>query len=106
MGAAPLTQQDCGGAIYVFIDRIRDAANMHQLDTALVMGHAIAHEIGHLLLSTQEHSAEGLMRSPWNAHDFQQAVLGVLLFPAPDVEAVRHAASMCCPDSLDPSACQ
>ena len=31
----------------------------------LMLGHLVAHEIGHLLLGTSAHSVRGLMRSPW-----------------------------------------
>lgn len=98
LGAAPETQEECGGAIYLFYDRIADTAHMHQLDIALVMGHVIAHEIGHRLLPHSQHSPTGLMRFPWKADDLQAAASGLLLFSANDAEAVRQAASSCGPD--------
>jgi hypothetical protein len=36
------------------------------------LGHAIAHEIGHLLLGTQAHTDEGIMRPRWNRLDFSR----------------------------------
>jgi hypothetical protein len=30
-----------------------------------ILGHAVAHEIGHLLMGTNSHSSRGLMRGNW-----------------------------------------
>jgi hypothetical protein len=49
----------------VFADRIEAFAIRSRTEGSLVLGRAIAHEIGHLLLGTIEHSTWGLMRSEW-----------------------------------------
>jgi len=43
----------------------------------LVLGRAIAHEIGHYLLNTSDHAARGLMRPRFSAHEFMDPRSGV-----------------------------
>lgn len=50
----------------VFADRIRALAAALRSDEGTLLGRAIAHEVGHLLLGTHEHSETGLMRGAWN----------------------------------------
>jgi len=54
----------------------------------LVLGHVIAHELGHLLLRRATHSIAGLMRSTL---DLQLAQQGRLLFTALEAQAIRAA---------------
>jgi hypothetical protein len=49
----------------VFADRIAAAADRVRLDRSALLGRAMAHELGHLLLGRTDHSTEGLMRAVW-----------------------------------------
>ncbi len=40
-------------------------AHDHREITKHLLGHALAHEIGHLLLGTLDHANQGIMRAPW-----------------------------------------
>jgi len=51
----------------VFADRVRVLAAALGVDEGTLLGRAITHEVGHLLLGTLEHSETGLMRGAWNA---------------------------------------
>ena len=51
---------------FVFFDRIKDATSKHLIVTSRVLGVAIAHEVGHLLLPFNGHSPRGIMRAGWN----------------------------------------
>jgi hypothetical protein len=95
MGAAPATQQQCGGAVYVFYDQVEGFSTRQRLDPALVLGMVTAHEVGHLLLKRPGHSSEGLMRAPWRLAELKLAALGLLLFSGPDVSAIRDTISSC-----------
>jgi hypothetical protein len=95
MGAAPATALECGGVAYVFLDAIMGYANVHRLNSALVLGIAAAHEVGHVLLRRRGHSAEGVMRSSWKPDDWQRAAVGFLLFSRPEGETMRRAISAC-----------
>jgi hypothetical protein len=50
----------------VFADRIESMAGRTQSDPGTLLGHVIAHEIGHLLMGTSTHSPIGLMRERWS----------------------------------------
>jgi hypothetical protein len=50
----------------VFADRIRELAAQLRMDEGELLGRAMAHEIGHLLLGTLSHSEAGLMRGHWS----------------------------------------
>ena len=49
----------------VFINRVDRFAEVAQFSRPTVLGRAIAHEIGHLILGTNSHSETGLMREVW-----------------------------------------
>jgi hypothetical protein len=54
-----------------------------------MLGHVIAHEIGHLLLNVQTHSASGIMRGRWDLWDVQNAIYGHFLFTRQQAETIR-----------------
>jgi hypothetical protein len=95
MGAAPAASYDCGGAVYVFYDQVTGFSNVQRMDAALVLGTVIAHEIGHLLVRADGHSAEGLMRGSLNASDWHRASLGFLLFAPSDRAVIQATISSC-----------
>jgi hypothetical protein len=45
-----------------------------------ILGHVIAHELGHILLNQTVHSPEGIMRGVWNFIDLKNVSYGDLLF--------------------------
>jgi hypothetical protein len=53
----------------VFVDRVDWLASTGKAARAEVLGRAIAHEIGHQLLGSNDHSARGLMRETWTADE-------------------------------------
>jgi hypothetical protein len=71
----------------VFWDRIEELAQTSGL-TDVILGHAIAHEIGHLLMGA-EHSQVGLMRPRWDKGDIRTAARGRLRFTPAQAEALR-----------------
>ena len=48
---------------YVFFNRLVAAAGSRPVDLGTVLGRAIAHEVGHVLLPPGKHSRHGLMRA-------------------------------------------
>ena len=54
----------------IFIDRTGRLANDLGIDHRTLLGRAIAHELGHLLLGTSTHGA-GLMRETWSHGELQ-----------------------------------
>ena len=63
----PLLDRSRGTGVFatVFMNRVDRFAEVAQYSRSVVLGRAIAHEIGHLILGTNEHSATGLMREVW-----------------------------------------
>jgi hypothetical protein len=51
------------GRAYIYYSRVAFAAHRHARDVGTVLGMAIAHEVGHLLLPNNSHSIIGIMRA-------------------------------------------
>jgi hypothetical protein len=51
----------------VYLDRVEWLAQASATDTSVLLGRAIAHEIGHLLLGSTEHASRGVMRAVWSS---------------------------------------
>lgn len=66
------TQTGVGTLATVFADRVDLIAHRARIDRGSVLGPAIAHEIGHLVLGTNQHSATGLMRERWTSAEFER----------------------------------
>lgn len=53
----------------VFSDRVTWLAEAAKSPRPVLMGRVVAHELGHLLIGTSEHSPAGLMRAKWTSDD-------------------------------------
>jgi hypothetical protein len=58
-------QERIGTLATVYSDRAALLAERARVETGKVLGRAVAHEVGHMLLGTSRHSATGLMRASW-----------------------------------------
>jgi hypothetical protein len=58
----------------IYVDRVTALASQSNVDRDELLGYAVAHEIGHLLLGTTEHAAYGLMRATWRADELRRAL--------------------------------
>jgi hypothetical protein len=92
MGAAITSSAKRGRLAYIFYRRIQEFAGDTGATVAVVLGHAIAHEIGHLLMAPG-HSASGIMRADWTREDMTQASRGILRFTADQAATLRRAAT-------------
>ena len=73
--------------------RRHDVARRARVDTSLLTGRAMAHELGHLLLGTSGHAAAGLMRAFWSDETLRSwSSADWELLPS-EVEAIRHSRS-------------
>ncbi len=66
----------------IFYDRVECWEEPGVIDLATVLGHVIAHEIGHVLLGSTEHSNSGIMRAVWSKRDFRTPSPGAAEFTA------------------------
>ena len=87
--ALPCPATDGGCFVNVFYQRAEELATDGELGLPKVLGHAIAHEIGHLLLGSNAHSPVGIMRAKWGPEDLRRANRGNLLFGAKEAELIR-----------------
>ena len=83
---------ETGGSLATLsCDAVERFARGNRTLEASYLGHAIAHEIGHLLLGTGAHCNEGIMKAQWNSSELKQieAARQGLLFPKEQVRNLR-----------------
>ena len=73
----------------VFVDRTRRLAGDLGIDHDGLLGHTIAHELGHLLLATTTHAKAGLMRETWSREELMGARGFDWAFAPRDVASIR-----------------
>jgi Zn-dependent protease with chaperone function len=56
----------------VFQPAVTSVARAHGVEPAVVLAHVLAHEIGHLLQRSTQHSAHGLMAASWEGSGFDR----------------------------------
>jgi hypothetical protein len=86
MGFASGTAEERARVVYLFYDRIEQFPTLHR---GRMLGHIMAHEIGHALLPFQSHSPQGLMRAQWDRTDLELAQFGRLRFTPEQGELIR-----------------
>jgi len=65
----------------VFVYRMQELARKWGVaEGPVILGHLIAHELGHLVLGVGGHSRTGIMGFPWQKKELKAAVRGSLLF--------------------------
>jgi hypothetical protein len=81
----------CGGAYAdIFLDRVQRIHDQdHKISMATLLGYAMAHEIGHLLLGEHSHSQEGLMVAEWRPDQLSKIAKGNLLFDSREASRLR-----------------
>ena len=67
LGYSLFDAKGVSGFATVYVDRVDWLARRAQYSRAPLLGRAIAHEIGHLLLRSNAHTQSGLMREVWTA---------------------------------------
>ena len=75
----------------IYIDRVAWLSEAAGVDRHVVLGRALAHEVGHLLLGTNAHSQAGLMRAVWSCEALQRNMRRDWLFAPGDARAMRQA---------------
>jgi len=91
--ALPSSRTGGASAAWVFYQRVEDLAESQVATPSQILGHAIAHEIGHLLLGPKSHSRTGIMRGNWDRRYLQEASQGQLLFTRDQAGRIRAEVS-------------
>jgi len=89
-GVAFLSEKGLGTYSDVFYPLAEKLSRQCAASLGRVLGHVMAHEIGHLFLGTNAHSPVGIMRPQWQAEELQQIGMGTLLF-TPEQARKMHA---------------
>lgn len=85
------TTAHSGSLATIYVDRVRKLARDAGTRADVLLGRAIAHEIGHLLLGTTSHARKGLMRGVWSTEALQRDASDDWLFSARDARSLRRS---------------
>ena len=77
MGYTPGGGEERGRLAFVLVNRVNKIADGYSTARSIVLGAAIAHELGHLLISKQ-HTKTGIIKSYLNQSDFRKVGRGEL----------------------------
>lgn len=80
LGIAFQAEDGVGCYADLFYEPMRQLHRSDGTDIASLLGHVAAHEIGHLLLGANSHSAAGIMHAHWTADELASARVGGLVF--------------------------
>jgi hypothetical protein len=77
----------------VYADEVASVASRAGVDARALLGRAIAHEIGHLLLDTDRHAKAGLMRAVWSQSELRRNHVADWSFHEEEARMMRAAIS-------------
>jgi hypothetical protein len=78
--------------VTIFYDRVELLMHSVAASVPRILGHAMAHEMGHILLGSPEHSSAGIMKGRWGKMDWQRAAVDLLRFDPEQTDVVRASA--------------
>lgn len=88
MGMAQAANQQ-RAVLSLYFDAITDVAKQYGAPTGHVLGIALAHEMGHVMLPPPSHSATGIMQASWEGDDLRHAIMGEVAFTHDQAAAMR-----------------
>lgn len=89
-GIAFLSEEGVGVYSDVFYPLVEKLHSDFGASLSRVLGHVMAHEIGHLLLGLRSHSALGIMQPHWQEEALRRIGMGTLLFTAEQARSMRE----------------
>ena len=69
-----------GCSAYIFYRDVQELARDWDASESELLGHTLAHEIGHLLLGANSHSSKGIMRANWRQQELNTIARAYLFF--------------------------
>ncbi len=103
LGFALGSREGYGGFVAsVFFDRIENLTAKGGIPESHLLAVVSAHELGHLLLPSAGHAAEGIMRGQWNYDDLRPVRSGYLLF-RPEQQKLMKDNVLCRMGRITPS---
>ncbi len=92
-GYALASPEGYGVIAGVYFDRTNDLARQLGESLPLMLGHTMAHEIGHLLLGSNSHAKTGIMRPTWGERELHLAHVGAFGFTPAQAKRMKRKAS-------------
>jgi hypothetical protein len=90
LGRALLSDHDGFGTVaFVFADRAKGFGSSPDWAYGPVLGHIVAHELGHLLLGRGAHSLDGIMHTRWGSPEIVRSLQRQMLFTKQQSERIR-----------------
>jgi hypothetical protein len=86
------TRTGTGVLATIYIDRVEWLADQAGADRRALLGRAIAHELGHLMLATTTHGPVGLMRAFWSHDEVRRGQRRDWSFAPTELAAMRRRA--------------
>ena len=89
LGTSALSESGTPASASVFYDRVEQLAKGGAAPAAIILGHAAAHEIGHLLLGSKSDTSLGLMCGRWSRSNLALANDGQLNFLSGEIVSIQ-----------------
>lgn len=80
---------DSGACVTILLPRITSEIDNNPAFAAALLGHALAHEIGHYLQGALVHSDDGLMKARWSSAEYRHLEQRPLGFSPSDASWIR-----------------
>jgi hypothetical protein len=77
-----------GPCVTLLMDRLEPLVQKNPVQAAFLMGHVLAHEIGHVLQGFVRHSEMGVMKDRWSEKEIMHMPANRLRFTAFDAETI------------------
>ena len=71
----------------IYADRTRELADRREFE--MILGHVVAHELGHLLLGKNAHSPAGIMQARWRYQELRFSRQAAMLFLPREAKRIR-----------------
>jgi len=78
-----------GTVVYIYADRCRELVSGRGWAYGSILGHILAHELGHLLLGLGAHRTGSIMQPNWGENELCRALQRRMLFPSWQAEQMR-----------------
>jgi hypothetical protein len=79
-----------GIQVTIYADRVEATTASTLASYYRVLGHAVAHEIGHVLLRSCRHDDSGLMKGVWSKLDWQHAAVALVAFTPGEATSIAE----------------
>jgi hypothetical protein len=88
-GQSFLNERGQGSYANVYLTPLSKAKALELVREGDLLGYVVVHELGHLLLGKNSHSAKGLMRAKWDLFELREAASGNLSFSKSEAASLR-----------------